>query len=278
MQINNQYYFVDLLSSNFISIMCYYNGLKVTRAELIRLLAIEKELKNLKLNRPAQSGFDYKDWPIIKPIYGKQDIEIVNVHWEYIPPSIQDEFALKDARKSFTWLNAKGENLFVNEKGKLSMFREGAMNGRCLVLSSGFYEWRHVAKIGKRGKELKTKEAIPYRIGVDNGKEYFFMAGVSRLWTNETRGQSADTFAVVTTEANSLMQQVHNVKKRMPVILTEELAHEWLFGDIDQKRILEIASFQYDASKMFAYPVAKKFVSMAEPEKEFVYESLPALQ
>ena len=38
--------------------MCYYNECKVTRAEFIRLLAIEKELKNLQLNRPAQSGFD----------------------------------------------------------------------------------------------------------------------------------------------------------------------------------------------------------------------------
>lgn len=146
--------------------MCYYNGCKVTRAEYIRLMAIEKELKNLKLNRPAQNGFDYKDWPIIKPIYGKHDFEIVNAHWEYIPPSIYDEFALQEARKMFTWLNAKGENLFVNEKGKLSMYREGALTGRCLVLSSGFYEWRHIQKIGKRGQLLKATEKIPYRIGV----------------------------------------------------------------------------------------------------------------
>src|SRR5690349_11736462 len=126
--------------------MCYYNGCKVSRAEFIRLKSIEKELKNLTLNRPAQTGFDYRDWPIIKPTYDKKDIEIKNVHWEYIPESVYDEFALREARKHYSWLNAKGENLFVNEKGKISMYREGALTGRCLVLSSGFYEWRHIPK------------------------------------------------------------------------------------------------------------------------------------
>lgn len=256
--------------------MCYYNGCKVTRAEFVRLMAIEKELRGLQLNRRATTGFDYDDWPIIKPIYGKKDFEIVNAHWEYIPGFIHDEFQLKEARKMNTWLNAKGENLFVNDKGRLSMYREGAVNGRCLVLSSGFYEWRHIPKIGKKGQELKETEKIPYHIGLAD-KEYFFIAGVSRLWTNESRGQSADTFAIVTTAANDLMQQIHNTKKRMPVILPDELAYEWLFGELDQKRILDLAKYQFDSEGMYAYPVAKKFLNELEPEKEFEYEDLPPL-
>jgi putative SOS response-associated peptidase YedK len=257
--------------------MCYYNGCKVSRAEFIRLMAIEKEIKNLKLSRPAQNGFDYKDWPIIKPAYDKKDIDIKMVHWEYIPESIYDEFALREARKHFTWLNAKGENLFVNEKGKISMYREGALYGRCLVLSSGFYEFRHIPKIGKKGQELKATEAFPYRIGKADENEYFFIAGVSRVWTNERRGISADTFAIVTTEANDLMKQVHNTKKRMPVILPEELAFEWLFGNLDQKRISELATYQFDSEEMFAYPVAKKFVTVEDPTAEVEYEDLPPL-
>lgn len=73
------------------------------------------------------------------------------------------------------------------------------------------------------------------------------------------------------------MQQVHNTKKRMPVILTEELAEEWLFGNIDQKRIQEIATYQFPAEKMYAYPVAKKFLLEADPAKEEVYENLPVI-
>lgn len=257
--------------------MCYYNGIRVSRAEFIRLMAIEKELKNLKLMKRVQSGFDYSDWPIIKPVFGKKEIEIVNAHWEYIPSFIQDEYELANARKNMTWLNAKGENLFVNEKGKTSMYKEGALHGRCLVLSSGFYDWRHFPKIGKKGQELKATEKIPYRVGVAGDQEYFFMAGVSRKWTNHARGQSADTFAIVTTEANDLMQQVHNSKRRMPTILPESLAYEWLFGELDEKRIKELATYQFDSDEMFAWPVAKNFLKAEEPELEFEYEDLPPI-
>ncbi|MEJ0101509.1 MAG: hypothetical protein WDO19_02645 [Bacteroidota bacterium] len=57
--------------------MCYYNGMRVTRAQYIRLLNLEKEQK--AMSRPVQSGFDYRDWPIIKPTYGSTDFEIKNV-------------------------------------------------------------------------------------------------------------------------------------------------------------------------------------------------------
>jgi hypothetical protein len=56
--------------------MCTYNGCRVSRAEFIRLMSIEKELKNLRLNIPARNGFDYRDWPIIKPVAGGKDFEI----------------------------------------------------------------------------------------------------------------------------------------------------------------------------------------------------------
>ena len=41
-------------------------------------------------------------------------------------------------------------------------------------------------------------------------------------------GETVDTCALVTTKANGLMEQIHNSKKRMPTILTSELAGEWI--------------------------------------------------
>jgi len=35
----------------------------------------------------------------------------------------------------------------------------------------------------------------------------------------------------------------------MPTILTEDLACEWLFGDLAEERITEIASYQFPAGK-----------------------------
>ncbi|MBL7745315.1 MAG: SOS response-associated peptidase family protein [Chitinophagaceae bacterium] len=252
--------------------MCYYNGCRVSRAEFIRLIAIEKELKNLRINRPAQSGFDYRDWPVIKPIFGKKDFEIVNMHWEYIPSFIHDANDLKNSRIKNTWLNAKSENLFVNDKGRLSMYRQGTEHGRVLVLSSYFFEWQHRPKFGAKGQLLKATEEIPYCITLKDRPEYFFMAGVCREWENVERQQSADTFAIVTTKANELMAKIHNNKERMPVILTEELAYEWLFGDLDEKRIKEIASFQYPSEGMTAWTVAKDFLTAEDPTKEYDYE------
>ena len=257
--------------------MCYYNGCKVSRAEYIRLMGIEKEIKNLRLNRPAQSGFDYKDWPIIKPTYNSTDFIIKNVHWEYIPETIYNVDQLRAAREEFTWLNAKSENLFVNESGRISMYREGANKCRCLVLSSYFFEWRHVPLIGKRGQPLKATQAIPYCITVKKPGEFFYMAGVSREWENTAMQQSADTFAIVTTAANELMEIIHNKKKRMPTILTDELAEAWIQDKLSKDDIMQIASYQYNPDEMTAWPVQKNFVNALDPTAQFEYENLPAL-
>lgn len=256
--------------------MCTYNGCRVSRAEFIRLMSIEKELKNLRLNIPARNGFDYRDWPIIKPLDGGKDFEIKQVHWEYIPENVEDEMDLQRQRQYYTWLNARSENLFVNEKGKLSMYREGALTGRCLVLSTGFYEWYHKPRIGKigqyKGEVLKSTDKFPYYITVkDNPDEYFFMAGVSRVWTNHSRGQSADTFAIVTARANELMHEIHNAQHRMPTILPEELAFEWIQDGLSEQRIKEIASYQLPSDKMMAWTIAKDFLKKADPTEPYHY-------
>ena len=267
--------------------MCYWQGCKVTRGQFIRLLAIQKEVQNLRLNIPVRNGFDYKDWPIIKPIVGKKDFEIKEVHWEYIPENIFNVQQLQQARQYRTWLNARSENLFVNDQGKISMYREGALHGRCLVISSYFFERRHLPKIGKRGKVLKATEPIPYCITLKDKPDYFFMAGVMKEWENVERHDSADTFAIVTTEANEMMAKIHNKKQltnpledpdpRMPTILPEELAYEWLFGDLSKERIKEIASYQYPSDQMTAWPVDKYFDRIADPTKEVFYENVPTL-
>jgi putative SOS response-associated peptidase YedK len=256
--------------------MPYYNSCTISSAELT-FMGRSKELKPFRINRPVQSGFDFKDWPVLKPVTGEQTFEIREIHWEYIPDYIHDEYELLDALIMNTWLTCRGENLFKNEKNRTSINREGALYGRCLILSSGFFEWRHVPVIGKRGKPLAQTEKIPYFITLKHNPEYFFMAGVSRVWTNRSRNQSADTFAIVTTEANELMAQVHNNKKRMPVILNEGIAERWLKGSLPEKEIADIAAYQYASEEMIAWPVEKGFMNKTNPCAKFKYENLPPL-
>jgi len=76
------------------------------------------------------------------------------------------------------------------------------------------------------------------------------MAGIWQPWTDKETGEYVESFAIVTTKANQLMGQTHNTKKRMPAILNDDLAYEWLLGDLGEDRIFEIAGTQHPAEEM----------------------------
>lgn len=265
--------------------MCYYNGIKIPLDQTIRLKDFEKIISSHDLfNLPVVNGFDYGQYPVLKKT-SEHDFEIAFMEWGFLPPYIftrekanQFRFGYKKPDGSwqapFTTLNAKGEELL--QPGK--MFREAAMQRRCLVLSSGFYEWRHIHPVSQRtGKPVKTAVKYPYHITL-KGKDYFFMAGIWQPWKDVETGEFIETFAIVTTAANALMEQVHNSKKRMPLILSEDLACEWLLGNPDEKRISEIATYQVNVSDMEAVPIAKNFREIANPDAAFHYEGLPPLK
>jgi putative SOS response-associated peptidase YedK len=272
--------------------MCYYNGVRVTKAEFIRLKQLEKTLANLQLlGNPLHIGFDYAPHPVLKRTKGQAaDFEITEMEWGFLPAPNKWPFirtredasnirhGYKDGNGKFhppiTTLNAVSEELLQSGK----MYRDAALHRRCLVLSSGFFEWRHVNRLNKRtGAPLKTAEKYPYHITLKD-REYFFMAGIWTPWTDEATGEYVETFAIVTTAANPLMEQIHNSKKRMPTILTEDLAYEWLFGDLTEERITQVARTQYLATQMTAHPIAKNFREEPDPTKPFVYEDLPELE
>jgi len=270
--------------------MCYYNGQKVSRAEFISLLQLEKAVKNYDfLDHDIHNGFAYAPVAVLKRDDAQTNFDIVQMEWGFLPPHVRNRQAAKDFRngykdasgrwiKGYTTLNAKAENLFLNEKGNTSMFAKAAKERRCLILSTGIYEWRHVYPKNKRtGEPLKTPIRYPYYISVKD-EEYFYMAGIYQDWTDKDTGETVETVAIVTTVANPLMEVVHNSKKRMPAILDDELAYEWMFGDLDENRITQIGLTQFPAKRMDACSIDKEFLKSLEPSKPFEYEDLPALE
>jgi len=137
-----------------------------------------------------------------------------------------------DDRSDFGLINARAETL--TEKPS---FAEAYERRRCLVPADGFYEWTDVD--GGR---------VPYRVTLDD-ESVFAMAGVRERWEPSTRqadlgefaGVNADetdvveTFAVVTTEPNDVVGELHH---RMAVVLDPDDARTWLNGDDDARRDL----------------------------------------
>ena len=206
--------------------MCYFNGQRVSREEYIRLKDLEKQALDYEfLDQGVISGFSGTPVAVLVPTEDKSDFEIVQMEWGLIPPNIKhrgdvDKFkkGYKDSngkwKTGYTTLNATSENLFTNKWGKKSMYADAARERRCLVLSTGFYEWRQLYRNHKKtGLPLKTPDRYPYHVNLLN-KSYFFMAGIWQPWTDQETGEHVNTIAVTTTAANKLMEQVHNKEKK----------------------------------------------------------------
>lgn len=224
--------------------MCYYNGQKVTRAEFIKLKALEKAVSRYDfLNVGVHNGFNYAPCAILVPTEDGKDFDIVQAEWGYVPGYIKTRAEANIFRAKYTTLNFKSENLFVKEDGKPSMWASAARNRRCLVLSTGIVESRHIPKIGKKGQELKETIKYPYQITVKD-QDYFYMPGLYNEWLDPETTQFVNTVAIGITKANELMKQIHNTKLRMPTILTEDLAWEWMMEKPSEERLQQIARTQ----------------------------------
>lgn len=113
----------------------------------------------------------------------------------------------KDLKKSPLMINARAETVAAS-----GAFRHSFRQKRCLIVATGFYEWR------KEGKER-----IPMYISLESGEPFAF-AGLWSDWTS-SEGDEIRSCTIITTDANEIMQPIHN---RMPVILPREMERRWL--------------------------------------------------
>jgi putative SOS response-associated peptidase YedK len=120
------------------------------------------------------------------------------------------------------------------------MFRDALKYRRCLVPADGFYEW----KVEERGK-------TPWLFRLTGGAPF----GFAGLWERrEVPGaEPFESFAIVTTEANDLVQPVH---ARMPVLLDAEAEALWRRPGSLLSTELERCLVPFDAAAMEAWPVS----------------------
>ena len=275
---NSDVVFLTLRESHF---MCYLTGRTITETEYQELLELGERLGFLNEELCIYKGFDYNNLPVIKPVENSRETERVKMQWGFLPSYLRTKEDVKKFRfgykddsgkyhKPYTTLNATSEELLSK------MFKDAALKRRCLVPSDGFYEWMHVMVVGKSGKLLKTPEKFPYLVRMRDEKE-FYMAGIWQPWFDSESKTTTNTFAIVTTAANSLMKQVHNSKERMPSILPGNLAEAWLYNDMTDQQILDIANYQVASAEMIAIPLDKDFLKKQDPHAKTVYKEVPEL-
>ena len=169
-------------------------------------------------------------------VYKKSTIkECTLMHWGFIPHWAAD-CKIKP-------INARGET--INEK---PFFRAAFRHQRCLVFADGFYEWKKT----EHGKQ-------PYYIYLEN-QQPFAMAGI---WDSYQEQQS---MALITTQANSLMQSIHD---RMPVIIPVEHWDLWLDDDTPIQQLTGLLT-PFQADTMLSYPVSQAVNSPRHNYKELL--------
>lgn len=224
--------------------MCFHNSMSKKAKELAkrygRLLSAVEIAEKIIQEQYHVSAFNNPEYPIIT-----SDPEVQVFNWGLIPFWTKTEQAAAEIRtKTY---NARSESVFEKPS-----FRSSIRTCRCIVPSTGWFDWRH-----EDGKK------IPYFIYVKNdhvnNDGIFSMAGIYANWTNPLTGQYVYTFSILTTEANQLMNYIHNTNFRMPVILHKEEEEKWLFPELKDD---EIKSFfkPFDDDLMDAYIINNDFL------------------
>lgn len=162
------------------------------------------------------NAFNFPQYPIVTT---SDEIQVFN--WGPIPFWIKTKQEAEEIRKMT--LNARADTIF--EK---SSFREPIIKKRCLIPSTGYFEWRH-----------EGVKKIPYYIYLKDEK----------------------IFSIITTDTNPLTDYIHNAKHRMPAILSKEDEEKWLDPTLPKKEISSLLK-PFEAERMDAFTIKKNHQKM----------------
>jgi putative SOS response-associated peptidase YedK len=155
----------------------------------------------------------------------------------------------KDARIGLKTINALAEDVETKPA-----FRAALNKRRCLVPADAFYEWKRTGEKSRR----------PFAIALQSGEPYAF-AGLWENWQH-AEGAALESFTILTTAPNSLMEPIHN---RMPVIVAPQDYERWL----DPAAPLPLDLLRpYSAEEMRAWPVSDRVGSVRNNAPELLNE------
>lgn len=192
-----------------------------------------------------ENGFDFLPSPIVT---AENKNELSPFTWGLIPWWTKGPDAGLKLRVQT--LNCVSEEMYDKPA-----FRDSAKEGkRCLIPCSGFFEWRWM--------DEKGKSKVPYYITLP-GRKVFSIAGLYSTYRDRTTDQHYSTYTVLTTRANTLMEKIHNSKKRMPVIIPREYEQDWLNPSLTEEDVLALCQ-PLDATLMEGHTISKLITNKKE--------------
>jgi putative SOS response-associated peptidase YedK len=229
--------------------MCYHTSKDFKKEDLITHYDLERYygvLAEDEFNKQwgtgfyHENGFDFHASPVLI-----DQSRLGLFTWGLIPAYTK---SAEDAKMIRTkTLNCISEEMFDKPS-----FRDVVKAGqRCLIPMTGFFEWKW--------QDLKGKEKTPYYIYLKK-QRIFSVAGLYAIWHDRTTNIDHYTFTVLTTGANGLMSEIHNSKKRMPVILPKHYEKDWLNPSLTNDDVLALCK-PYDDSVMAAHQISKLITS-----------------
>ena len=177
------------------------------------------------------------------------------------------------AKKKLYFFNARSEGDFNKENdpnytGALGIinkpaFRSSIRKKRCLIIADAFIE-------GPK-KEKLSKPFLVYR---RDKNRPFALAGIWDSWVDKETGEVTNSFSIITTVANTLLQQIGH--HRSPVILDEGDEENWL-SDIPLQDVTKLLR-PFPSEEFNAYPISPaiknprdKDIHLLKPIGERIY-------
>jgi putative SOS response-associated peptidase YedK len=136
-----------------------------------------------------------------------QGRSLAQMRWGLVPSWWQK--TIKDIK--LATFNARAETVTTKP-----FFRQAWKRNRCLIPTSGYYEWQTIGK-----------EKQPWYF-TRRDREVVTTAGLWDEWTDIETGEVLRSCTMIITEPNAMVAEVHD---RMPVILEPDQFDAWLSGE-----------------------------------------------
>ena len=159
-------------------------------------------------------------------------------------------FWARKSKVSFNTINAKVETLSTS-----LAFREAFKRRRCLVPLDGFFEWQ----------TLTAKDKQPFAVSLKS-RMLFALAGLWEAWKDRGTGEVLETFTIITTDPNPLMEPFHN---RMPVIIKPEDYQRWM-APADPARLPVDLLRSFPEEELRAWRVAREVGNVRNNNSELI--------